>query len=154
MNEEQEKQLLKHVRIMKNCIVTITVCAVVLIAYDGFQFYRYHFGYSLSDIAFQKKIQFAYRNQDHQRRVELCENRLKEQPEDNQALWGLGDAYYKLGRWQDSIDTYNRLLDLNPGMEEHIKPIIEKAQEKLKEQEPPQQINSLDSSKAAPSPSE
>lgn len=51
---------------------------------------------------------------DHSEVMSKYESRLKENPKDWQALSGIGDSYFGLGRFNDAIDYYKQALDVNP----------------------------------------
>lgn len=137
MNEDQTTRLLRDVKITRNCMVFVSVLVAIAFAYNGFRVYHYYYG---SDSQFHthrnfyKQITKASQSGDDNAIVSLCQEKLSEEPNNTGALISLGEAYYRLGRWQDCIDTMNRLLAIAPTMEERVLPVIQKAQAKLQEE--------------------
>lgn len=144
MNEDQTKQILHHVGVAKNCIIIITVLAVIAFAYNAFRVYEYYLGSESQFHAsrgFYSDIREASRAGNDNVIVDLCKKKLKQEPHNTWAYVRLGEAYFRLGQWQDCIDTMNSLLEIAPTMEEGILPVLKKAQEKLNDTANPEQSN-------------
>ena len=45
-------------------------------------------------------------------------------PSDGWAYWCLGQAYFRLEKWEESSAAMQRALDLNPEMKEQIEPYL------------------------------
>ena len=132
MNEDQTRQLLKYVQIMKNCMVTVTICALLLIVYDGFNFYKYNLAKDdFRQTGFNKELYRAGQKGDYGEMKRLCIEKLKAEPRNTMLLSFLAEAQFNLREWQECIDTWNRVLDISPSMKTRADPCIERAEAKL-----------------------
>ena len=139
MNEEQTAQLLKAVAIGKNCLLIIAGCTILITAYAGFAFWKYHLSDPCSsDVGFRKALWRAQQKGDYQNVATLCRRKLETEPGNIWPLFQLGSAQFNLGQWQDSIDTMTKVLSVAPHMKEQAEPFIEKARAKLGENPAPQ----------------
>jgi tetratricopeptide (TPR) repeat protein len=138
MNDEQIAQLLKNVAVGKNCLIIITVCTILIMAYTVFAFWKFHLSDPRpSDVGFQKEFWRAQQKGDYQKVVSLCRQKLEKEPGNTWSLFQLGSAQFNLGQWPDAIDTMTKVLSIAPHMQEQAEPFIEKAKAKLAEKQTP-----------------
>lgn len=56
----------------------------------------------------------SYRKRDYAKAIEEYSQALKSAPNDRSLLFGLGSSLYRLGRHQESVDTFRKLADTAP----------------------------------------
>jgi len=139
MNEEQSSRLLRAVSIVRICLIIIAACTLLITAYAGFAFWKYHLVelYS-SDARFRKELVRAHQKGNYHEVVSLTRRKLESEPRNLWALFQLGSAQFNLGLWQESIDTMTQVIRYSPDMRERVEPFIERAKAKLEENETPQ----------------
>ena len=69
--------------------------------------------------------------------IKLALERLSKYPKDQNALWFLGQAYYRQDDWVKSLQQFKLLYEIAPGWRsEHVNPYLEDLKERLRDSKP------------------
>lgn len=104
--------MLKKLFVGANKKLFISILALLMVSSPSFASSK------ILDQASQKKTEG-----DYEAAQKLYENFLKENPDNQEALLGLGELYYWEGEYKKSIETYQTLLTQNPENVEAMKGI-------------------------------
>ncbi len=137
---DDSASMLKQLKIIKVLVALITVAiltaagAIAYFSYVSVEFAKSNFANaSCDDEGFREKISTLVDKNKLEDAINLSHERIKNYPNDVDAYWYRGMAYYLQGKWQLAIDDFNKVEVLAPSWkEQYVEPYRTAAQAKQK----------------------
>jgi len=127
------ENILRQLRWIKWLVALIALCFVIIAASIGWGAIQIEKGFRSGERT-PLASEDTLLEQGREREVlKLAEEREKDFPKDPYVYWHRGRAHYQLGEYESALKALRHLKDLAPNWrDEHAKPYIEAAEEKLR----------------------
>lgn len=136
---ETSESVLKQLKIIKWLVVLISAC--ILAAASGVAYFSYKAtslaedtlaSSSCNEDNFRDKVSSLVDEGKLDDAISLANERMKSHPNDEDAYWYRGMAFYLQKKWQLAIEDFNKVEELAPSWkEQYVEPYRAAAQAKL-----------------------
>ena len=104
--------------------ILIIIAIVMIISITGFWKFMRHSKLGISSSLFKGKASEFLEEDNTDALISFAQRRLAEYPNSATAFWYLGVAYFRQQMWKEAIESFSRVLALDPASLEIVDPYI------------------------------